>query len=110
MGVATILFFLSAAPTGKVLSSAMQKSFKLADDLKKTKDRAEKLARIDVLTGLYNRRAFYEKGQVLAGLFQRNNNELSMIVMDIDNLKSINDTFDHTVGDETLKKVAQILQ
>lgn len=88
----------------------MQKSFKLADDLKKAKDRAEKLARIHELTGLYNRRAFYEKGQVLAGLFQRNNNGLSMIVTDIDNSKRFNDTFDHTVGDETLKEVGQIVQ
>ena len=68
MGVATILFYLSASHIGKVLSSAMHQSFKLTDDLKNTKDRTEKLARIDVLTGLYNRRAFYEKGQVLAGL------------------------------------------
>ena len=110
MGVATILFFLSAIRAGKVLSSAMHQSFKLTHELKNAKDRAEKLARIDVLTGLNNRRAFYEKGQVLADLFQRNNTELSMIVMDIDNFKNINDTFGHTVGDETLKKVGQILQ
>ena len=68
MGLATILFYLSTSRRGKVLSSAMHQSFKLNDDHKNTKDRAEKLARIDVLTGLYNRRAFYEKGQVLAGL------------------------------------------
>lgn len=46
----------------------MHQSFKLTNDLKNTKDRAEKLTRIDVLSGLYNRCAFYEKGQVLAGL------------------------------------------
>ena len=33
-----------------------------------------------------------------------------MIVMDIDKFKSVNHTFGHTVGDETLKKVGQILQ
>ena len=110
MAVATILFFLSAVRAGKVLSSAMQQSFKLTHELKNAKERAEKLARIDVLTGLNNRRAFYEKGQVLADLFQRNGTELSMIVMDIDNFKEINDTFGHTIGDETLKKIGQILQ
>ena len=109
MALATILFFISAIRAGKVLSSAMQQSFRLAHELKKAKERAEELARIDVLTGMNNRRAFYEKGQVLADLSQRNNTELSMIVIDIDRFKSINDSYGHTVGDETLKKVGQIL-
>ncbi len=77
--------------------------------LEVSKEQAEQLARVDELTGLYNRRAFYEYGKVLANNSQRNKDELAMIHMDLDNFKTINDKFGHAAGDEALKQIGRIL-
>lgn len=60
---------------------------------------------IDMLTGLYNRKYFNEKLSCLKlkGL-------ISLLLIDIDNFKSINDTFGHMAGDRVLKQFAEILQ
>lgn len=110
MASATLLFFISAVRAGKVLSEAMHRSFSLTHELNEAKEIAEKLALVDELTGLNNRRAFYEKGYVLTSLSQRSETELSMIVMDLDRFKTINDTLGHAAGDEALKNIGKILK
>jgi diguanylate cyclase (GGDEF)-like protein len=68
------------------------------------------LATRDGLTGLYVIRHFREiSNQVVQDAHYRNE-PLSMIVIDIDDFKPINDTYGHPVGDMVLKKTAQILQ
>lgn len=68
------------------------------------------LASTDDLTGLYNRRPF--KQQVLHSIQQaaRNNKQLAVVIMDIDDFKAYNDTYGHLQGDECLKQVAKTLQ
>ncbi len=56
----------------------------MTHQLKFPKEEAERLARIDDLTCLFNRRAFYEYGEILANNSQRSKDELAMILMDID--------------------------
>lgn len=66
-------------------------------------------AHTDELTGIYNRKKFYE---FLNMDFQKvliSDFKLSLIVMDIDRFKSINDTFGHQTGDSVLREVAQIV-
>lgn len=60
----------------------------------------------DALTGLYNRRYF---DQQLSSALTSPENHLSVALCDIDNFKSVNDTFSHQIGDEVLKTVAQLL-
>jgi len=110
MSIAALLFFISAIRAGKILSQAMHQSFRLTHELKEAKEIAEKMALIDELTGLNNRRAFYEQGHVLTNLSQRSEAELSMIIMDLDHFKTINDTLGHAAGDEALKKVGAVLK
>ena len=110
MAVAAILFFISAVRAGKVLSQTMHQSFRLTHELEEAKEEAEKMALIDELTGLNNRRAFYEQGHVLTNLSQRSEAELSMIVMDLDHFKNVNDTLGHAAGDEALKKIGEVLK
>lgn len=67
-------------------------------------------AAFDALTGIPNRRSFSER---LLGEFQRSKREkypLSLIMCDIDNFKSYNDTYGHKKGDECLKTVAQAIE
>lgn len=70
----------------------------------------EKLASYDVLTGLYNRR----KGMILLERAIEDSRykgeELSIIMMDVDHFKRINDLYGHLYGDEVLKKISQVLE
>jgi len=70
---------------------------------------AEQLAAHDPLTGLDNRRSFMEKAQPAWSTAQRNQRELSMIVLDLDHFKSINDRHGHAMGDKALVITAGIL-
>jgi len=68
-----------------------------------------RLSNTDVLTDLYNRRFFdleLDKEWKRSG---RNKSMISVVLMDIDHFKNINDTYGHQVGDEYLKKTAEIL-
>jgi two-component system cell cycle response regulator len=70
----------------------------------------EELAMTDQLTGLYNRyflNSFIEKALSLA---KRHKYPLSIIMIDLDKFKHINDTFGHEQGDEVLVKIASVLQ
>ena len=76
-------------------------------DLNKAKLLAEKQARTDPLTGLNNRRHFFESGQVLVDQTKRYQRPLSLIMLDIDFFKKVNDTYGHASGDLVLKTVAK---
>ncbi|GAB6193178.1 GGDEF domain-containing protein [Desulfocastanea catecholica] len=64
----------------------------------------------DALTGLSNRRVFDERISGLIESAKRYHHPLSMISMDLDKFKMINDNLGHQVGDEVLKSVAQVLK
>jgi diguanylate cyclase (GGDEF)-like protein len=64
----------------------------------------------DQLTGLYNRRLFIHLAEIELSKVQRSNLQLSLIVLDIDNFKKINDRYGHKCGDKALSHVAEILQ
>jgi len=76
-------------------------------ELEEQKRIAENLARTDSLTGLKNRRAFFEYGQLLENQTTRYSQHFSIIVLDIDHFKRINDNYGHEIGDEALKSLAK---
>jgi diguanylate cyclase (GGDEF)-like protein len=63
----------------------------------------------DVLTGLANRRAFELKLDEEFDRAARYGTELSLMLLDADHFKSVNDEFGHSAGDQTLKRLAEIL-
>lgn len=66
-------------------------------------------ATTDSLTKLKNRRAFFENGAKALVMARRYVSDLSVILLDIDHFKKINDTYGHSVGDDALVLVSQIL-
>ena len=84
---------------------------KLAEEqLKAAKNRAEELARKDELTGLDNRRAFFDQGCRVFKQANRFNHPVSVIMMDIDHFKNVNDSYGHHVGDKVLQVIASHLK
>lgn len=70
----------------------------------------EHLARIDPLTGLYNRRHLYDVAHQNMELTSRKSTPFGIILLDLDRFKDVNDRFGHGVGDEILKAVAARLK
>lgn len=70
---------------------------------------AERLARIDPLTGIDNRRAFYDKSTPVWQLALRRQRSLAVILLDIDKFKTINDNYGHTCGDEVLVAISRVI-
>jgi diguanylate cyclase (GGDEF)-like protein len=66
------------------------------------------MANKDPMTGLYNRRYFNEISSTLLQLAKRNSQSLSLLMIDIDRFKVINDNYGHLVGDEIIKELANI--
>jgi len=66
-----------------------------------------KESEVDILTGLYNRRKFL---QITETFVKQRTEMFSIILLDIDNFKQINDTYGHQIGDEVLKSFAMQLQ
>lgn len=73
------------------------------------KKEIEKLASIDKLTGIYNRRLLDEFLEIEMEVAKRYEEELSIILLDIDYFKKVNDTFGHLVGDEILVITSKII-
>jgi diguanylate cyclase (GGDEF)-like protein len=63
----------------------------------------EQLTLIDALTGAWNRRGFIQRSKDAFHRFQRHMHPLSLLVIDIDQFKQVNDTYGHATGDEVLK-------
>lgn len=81
--------------------------FRDITEKKKKQKEIEYLSFHDALTGLYNRRFFEEK---IIELDIKNEYPLSIIMADVNALKLTNDAFGHLIGDEVLKKVAEVIK
>ncbi len=81
----------------------------LIDQLQKKNELLESLAVRDPLTGLFNHVHLKETVDQEIYRAKRNNNELSLIFIDLDKFKAINDTLGHPVGDKILKEFSQII-
>ncbi len=64
----------------------------------------------DVLSGLMNRRLFNDVAQVAWGQSMRQKKPMSLMMIDIDNFKDINDTLGHAVGDQVISKTGEVLR
>lgn len=81
--------------------------FEVMDELEQEfSKRLYRMAITDPLTRLYNKEYFYDELRRQFHIAVRYGRELSLIMLDIDNFKQVNDTYGHLAGDEALKSVA----
>lgn len=82
---------------------------RLMEELKEKNLLLEKLAITDELTGLHNRRYFFESAKEQIALGLRQECKIACLLMDIDHFKRANDTYGHAAGDEILRKMGRLL-
>ncbi len=105
---------LSLAADNFAATFARQRQFlrekKANEELKHAVERANKLATTDDLTGLWNRRYFMDALDGELERARRYDHLFSLLTLDIDYFKHINDTFGHAAGDMVLQHMAEILK
>jgi diguanylate cyclase (GGDEF)-like protein/PAS domain S-box-containing protein len=79
-------------------------------ELELLKEKLEQQAQQDYLTGLSNRRHFMNQGQVELARAQRYGTPLSLLMLDIDRFKNINDTHGHKAGDIVLQQMSEVMR
>ncbi len=89
-----------------LLSLALSDKLKIINEQKLI---AEKASKTDILTGLMNRRAYYEISTNEVHRAERYGGKLSLMFLDIDHFKTFNDTHGHDVGDRVLEHFSQVL-
>ncbi len=82
----------------------------LLDSEKENSKNFEKISKHDELTGLYNRRGYFDNSQNIISSPLNEGKNAIVVFADMDNLKLVNDRFGHDDGDYSLKAIARILQ
>ncbi len=87
-----------------------EKQKQLIHELLQLKEKLEIATRTDPLTGLPNRRDLNEKMAYEQARFERTSRPFSVLILDLDKFKNINDTFGHDAGDYILVQVGELLR
>ena len=82
----------------------------MAEKLAQSQQALIEIATLDGLTGIYNRREFNRFLTIEVEKSRRDSSPVSMVMVDIDHFKSINDTYGHQAGDDALRWVSAILR
>lgn len=98
-------FLMSVTPLNDAKAAAVVSHLNITAR-RLAEERMRHLAHHDDLTGLANRRMFEEIGRKWLAGFRRNDHPMSLVYIDIDRFKAINDTFGHEAGDQVLIEVA----
>ena len=101
--VAAIVTIANSLTLGAFLTNLLIKTHELQEQMKT-------LATFDSLTGLLNRRVFMERVSHLFNVAIREEENFSIMIIDIDHFKSINDTYGHTAGDHVLANFGKLLR
>lgn len=95
---------------GRTDSALLVRSLRYAIERKRLERSLEQQALMDELSGVYNRRGFYRLAEQQLRLLRRIHKEALLVLVDIEGLKQINDTFGHVVGDVCIADAAGLLR
>jgi len=76
-------------------------------DFVRVKSMLEEEAKVDALTQVHNRRSLWNRLSIELGLCERRKSSMSVLILDLDHFKNVNDQYGHPVGDEVLKEFAR---
>ena len=91
-------------------NTKMLKSIRDVTEERRIQEKLKFLATTDSLIGLCNRAEFMNLARKEFALAKKNNEEMSLLIMDLDNFKTINDTLGHAAGDEIIRKMGDIIK
>ncbi len=97
--------FLNKPFSHSEIVTRVNSNLELLDLFSKIKDMANK----DFLTGMFNRRYFFDSGKSIFNKNKRKRKPLAVVMVDIDKFKNINDSYGHDVGDDAIKQIKVIL-
>jgi diguanylate cyclase (GGDEF)-like protein len=112
-GIAEGWTWSDEAALGAGALEALVLSLGLADRslaLRRDRDHARRLADIDALTGLYNRRGWTDRVLALDEELRRERQSFSVLFLDLDRFKELNDRLGHAAGDAALRTLAEIMR
>jgi diguanylate cyclase (GGDEF)-like protein len=93
--------------TNDSLLNQVEENKRLQEEQEQLMSNLVKIASTDFLTQTFNRRTLFQVGAEEFRFSRAQGKPLSVIMLDIDDFKQVNDSFDHAAGDEALQKVAQ---
>jgi diguanylate cyclase (GGDEF)-like protein len=93
-----------------IAAATSRSLLELSQDLDRANQRLTHLARVDALTGCLNHRVFHERLQEELARRSRGGAPISLVMLDIDHFKQVNDEHGHPVGDEVLRAIGTALR
>jgi len=93
----------------EALQGAFLRLHKQMEELKAAHDVIQRMAITDELTGLFNRRHFFEYLRKQIAQSYRYGKPLGVALLDVDNFKNVNDTYGHVFGDKVLREIGALL-
>lgn len=110
--LATVLLFAVFAMYQQVLANRLRRQMaaQRIAELHSRTELLEELSMIDPLTGLFNRRFAFQRLPHEIARAERQNCDMTVLMLDLDNFKAINDSFGHSAGDSALQTFASALR